>query len=155
MTDQTSGRQLIIPSLAGVYDSLAPRGYSLMRFSTGAIVIYHGYLKLFAGMAPMVGDRLLGPMGFPAPHAWAYFLGLLEFVGGAMMAVGLLTRPIALMFAVEMAIVTFGVHFKNGYAFSSPGGGYEYPLLLMGLNIGILLAGSGRCAIDRVIGKEF
>lgn len=47
---------------------------------------------------------------------------------------------------------------KNGtnrYSFSSPHGGYEYPLLLLFVYAAIFFRGAGRCSIDRMIGKEF
>src|SRR5215472_15046050 len=96
----------------------------------------------------------LRPLGFPAPLAWAYFLGVLEFFGGAALAVGFLMRPLALMFTVQMAIVTYW-HAGNGYFFSSPRGGWEFPLLLTILYAAIFFRGAGRCAVDRMIGKEF
>src|SRR5262249_52569876 len=70
-----------------------------------------------------VAQNVLTPLGFPAPLAWAYFLGVLEFFGGAALAMGFLTRPLALMFTVQMAIVTYW-HAGNGYFFSSPRGGF-------------------------------
>ena len=86
--------------------------------------------------------------------AWAYFLGILEFAGGAALAVGFLTRPVALMLTVEFLIITFW-HYGNGYSFSSPKGGYEYPLLLLFIYAAIFFRGAGRCSIDRAIGREF
>jgi putative oxidoreductase len=154
MTSETQSK-LIIPGFAGLYEIVAPRGYALIRFGFGAILMRHGYPKLFAGFAPILGTKFLGPMGFPAPIAWAYFLGILEFFGGAMLAVGLFTRPIALMLTVEMAVITFVVSFPHGFFFSSPGGGYEFPLLMLILSVGFLLSGGGRCSVDRAIGKEF
>jgi putative oxidoreductase len=145
---------LIIPGLAGVHEALAPRAYAFMRFCTAAIVVYHGYAKLFAGFAPVVAKNVLIPLGVPAPELVAYALGALEFFGGIALAIGLLTRPIALLFVIELAVVTYW-HSGNGYFFSSPRGGWEYPLLLTLLNLGILVGGSGRCAVDRVIGREF
>ena len=82
-------------------------------------------MKLFGGFAGPVAQNVLTPLGFPRPLAWAYFLGVLEFFGGAALAVGFLTRPLALMFAVQMAIVTYW-HAGNGYFFSSPRGGWEF-----------------------------
>jgi len=151
MTDHTvTSKQLIIPGL----EALAPYGYPLIRFCTGAIVIYHGYAKLFNGFAPVVAKNILTPLGVPAPELVAYGLGVLEFVGGAALALGLLTRPIALLFVIELAVATYW-HSGNGYFFSSPRGGWEFPLLLMLLNLGLLFGGSGRCAVDRMIGREF
>jgi putative oxidoreductase len=76
-----------------------------------------------------VADHVVTVLGLPMPLAWAYFLGILECFGGAALAVGFLTRPIALMLTIEFVIITFW-HYGNGYVFSSPHGGYEYPLVL-------------------------
>ena len=61
----------------------------------------------------------------------------------------------AALFVVEFVVITFVVHFKNGFGFSAPGGGFEFPLLVLVLMIAIAIRGSGRCALDRLIGKEF
>ncbi len=146
--------KLYVPGFAGLHQSLAPYGYVVIRFGAGLILLPHGYAKLFGGAAPFVAERVIAVIGFPAPFVWTYFLGLLEFFGGIMLALGLFTRAIALMLTVEMLFVT-GWHYSNGYAFSAPRGGYEYPLLMLVVYFGILLRGSDRCAIDRVIGREF
>jgi putative oxidoreductase len=147
-------RKLLVPGLAGLYDTLHRWGYVLIRFGAGGILVYHGYGKLFGGVAERVATGLLGPMGFPQPLAWGYFLGVLEFFGAIALALGLFTRPIALMLAIEMAVITFGVHFPRGYAFSATGGGYEFPLLLLVLYIGIFCHGPGRYSLDRALGTE-
>jgi putative oxidoreductase len=151
--EEKAGR-LVFPGLGGIYQALHPWGYALMRVGAGGILVYHGYGKLFNGVAERVGTGLLGPMGFPMPVAWGYFLGLLEFFGCIALALGLFTRPLALMLAVEMVIVTFGVHFSRGYSFASTGGGYEFPLLLLILYVGIFFHGPGRISLDRAFGKE-
>jgi putative oxidoreductase len=146
--------RLIFPGLAGLYETLAPYSYAIVRFCAGAAVVYHGYMKLFGGMAAPVAQHVLTPLGFPVPIAWAYFLGVLEFFGGIALAIGLLTRPIALMLAVDLAVATYW-HSGNGYFFSSPRGGWEYPLLLALLYFAIFFRGGGRCSVDKLIGKEF
>jgi putative oxidoreductase len=151
---QIDSSRLIIPGLAGLYESIAPYSYAIIRFCAGAILIYHGYGKLFGGNIAGVADHVVAPLGLPMPMAWAYFLGILEFAGGAALAVGFLTRPIALMLAVEFVIITFW-HYGNGYSFSSPKGGYEYPLLLLFIYAAIFFRGAGRYSIDRAIGREF
>ena len=155
MSNAAEVRKLYLPGLAGLWDSLSPYGYVIIRFAAGAILIYHGWAKLFLGAGPFVAEKILAVMGFSAPFAWMYFLALLETVGGAMLALGLFVRPIAFMLAIEMAVITFGWLFKHGFFFNAPGGGYEYTLLLMFVYIGILFRGGDRCAIDRMIGKEF
>lgn len=151
---QIDTTRLIIPGLAGLYAGIAPYSYALIRFIAGAILIYHGYGKLFGGNIAGVAEHVVAPMGLPMPMAWAYFLGILECFGGAALAIGFLTRPIALMLTIEFIVITYW-HFGNGYSFSSPHGGYEYPLLLLVLYFAIFFRGAGRCSLDRAIGKEF
>jgi putative oxidoreductase len=151
---QIDSSRLIFPGLAGLYQSVAPYSYSIIRFIAGAILVYHGYGKLFGGIIQGVADHVVTPLGLPMPLAWAYFLGILEFFGGIALAIGLFTRPIALMLTVEFLIITFW-HSGNGYAFSSPKGGFEYPLVLFVLYAAIFFRGGGRLSVDRMIGKEF
>jgi putative oxidoreductase len=151
---QVDSTRLIIPGLAGLYASVSPYSYAVIRFIAGAILVYHGYNKLFVtGVAP-VAEHVVMPLGLPMPMAWAYLLGILEFFGGIALAVGFLTRPIALMLTIEFIIIT-AWHSGNGYVFASPHGGYEYPLLLAVIYAAIFFRGAGRCSIDRMIGKEF
>lgn len=151
---QIDSRRLIFPGLAGLYQSIAPYSYAIIRFIAGAILVYHGYNKLFGGIINGVAQNVIVPLGLPNPLAWAYFLGILEFFGGIALAIGFLTRPIALMLVIEFIVITWW-HSGNGYGFSSPKGGYEYPLLLLVIYAAIFFRGGGRCSIDRMIGKEF
>jgi putative oxidoreductase len=45
-TGQIDNSRLIFPGLAGLYESVAPYSYAIVRFIAGAILIYHGYGKL-------------------------------------------------------------------------------------------------------------
>jgi putative oxidoreductase len=144
------GTKLIIPGLGGIYGVLGPLSYAVARIVLGGIIMVHGYAKLFGGAAPIVANQLLAPMGFLAPLAWAYLLGILEFFGCAALAVGFLTRPIALMLTVEMAIVTFFVQFPQGYNEY-----LEYTLILLALSAVYAANGGGRYSLDHVIGREF
>ena len=141
-------KRLIFPALGELYDAIAPYSYAIIRFCAGVIVMPHGYMKLFGPMAAPVAQNVIAPL------AWAYFLGLLEFFGGAALALGFLTRPLALMFTVQFALITYW-HGGNGYFFSSPRGGWEYPAVLLIVYAAIFFRGAGRCSIDRMLGKEF
>jgi putative oxidoreductase len=151
---QIDSNRLIFPGLAGFYQSIAPYSYAIIRFVAGAVLVYHGYNKLFGGIINGVAQNVIVPLGLPGPLGWAYFLGILEFFGGIALALGFLTRPIALLLIIEFIVITWW-HSANGYSFSSPKGGYEYPLALLLLYIAIFFRGAGRCSIDHAIGKEF
>ena len=82
----------IIPFVAPLYRSLEPYAYTLIRIGAGAIFVPHGVQKLFLGGAA-------SPLG--------YGLGVLELVGGALLALGILTRPIALLLLIDVAAIIF------------------------------------------------
>src|ERR1700733_12914692 len=126
---QVDSTRLIIPGLAGLYASISPYSDAIIRFVAGAILVYHGYNKLFVTGIQPVADHVVTPLGLPMPMAWAYLLGILEFFGGIALAVGFLTRPIALMLIVEFIVITCW-QWGNGYFEGNPHGGYEYPLVL-------------------------
>lgn len=154
MSDQAlETRKLLIPGLAGIYRSASPFATVAVRFVLGIFMMPHGYDKLFGPLAGIVADHILAPWGLPAPLAIAYALGALEFFGGACLALGLLTRPIAALFAIEFLVITFGVSIHHGFSASS--GGFEYSFLVAVLMAAFALRGSGRCALDRLIGWEF
>jgi putative oxidoreductase len=111
---QIDSSRLLIPGLAGFYQAVAPYSYAMIRFIAGAILVLHGYNKLFVFGVQGVADML----------------------------------------TIEFVIITIW-HYGNGYTFSSPHGGYEYPLVLLVLYAAIFFRGAGRCSIDRMIGKEF
>ena len=142
--------KLIIPGLGKIYHALGPVSYAVARFAMGGVIMVHGYNKLFNGMAPMVADKVLAPLGLPMPLVFAYFLGTLEFFGCALLAVGFLTRPIAAMLTFEFVIVTFCVQMPRGY-----GENVEYTLMLLVMAALFAANGGGRYSIDRLIGREF
>jgi hypothetical protein len=52
--------RLIWPGLAPLYESIAPYSYALIRFGAGAVIFYHGFAKLFRGLAPARRSRRSG-----------------------------------------------------------------------------------------------
>ncbi|HEX6840049.1 MAG TPA: DoxX family protein [Stellaceae bacterium] len=149
--NDTAAPRLAIPALGGLYDALAPYSYPLIRFATGAILVPHGYGKLFhGGVTGLAG--MLDKMGFHPSMIWAYWVGGLEFFGAIMLAIGLLTRPVALMLFIEMVVIVFGVHISQGYLWTNRG--VEYPLLLGILCLAIFFRGGDRLSVDRALGRE-
>ena len=70
-----------------------------------------------------------------------------------MLALGLLIRPVALLFAAELLAMILAVHIHNGFAWSN--GGVQYPMLLLAVCLAVLFRGGGYYSLDRLIGKEF
>jgi putative oxidoreductase len=81
---------------------------SLFRFVTGVTMFQYGVAKLFKfPPVPMFQDV--------TPFSLVGVSGMLEFVLGAMLILGLLTRPVALVLSGEMAFAYFLGHFPKGF----------------------------------------
>jgi len=151
MESYVDRRNLLVPGMARLYEILAPLSYPLIRFSLGVFLIPHGYAKLFQDDAEAASRNFVN-FGWSYPLAWAYFIGALEFFGGIMLAIGLLTRVVAAAFVIEMAVISFGVLWP---VWSWGRRGMEYALLMGIVALAILLRGGGRYSIDHYIGREF
>jgi putative oxidoreductase len=148
--DSIDSRRLYIPGLAGLYEAVTPLAYSFMRIVFGIMLMWpHGYEKLFLGKPPV--QRMVD-LHLPYPEAWAYWIGTLEFCGGALLALGLFTRIVAAMFTVEMAVISFLVLWPT-YAFAAKG--FEYSLMMGIIALGFACGGGGRHSVDRLLGREF
>jgi len=77
----------------------------LLRVVVSAAFMQHGAQKLFG----VLGGTLVPTASLP------WFAGVLEFVGGAFILIGLYTRPVALLLAGEMAVAYFTQHSPNSF----------------------------------------
>jgi putative oxidoreductase len=128
-------------------------GYALSRAWMAFLILPSGWEKVFDdGVARIAAGNVL-KTGFYPPMFWAWFVAILELVGMLMLAAGLLTRPIAFMFFVEMAVITVSIQMPNGYFWTSRG--CEFALLLTVISFAFVLGGGGRYSVDRRIGREF
>jgi|SRR6185369_2621062 len=122
-------------------------GITVLRIVVGIVFITHGSQKLFTyGMHGVAGS--FTQMGIPLPAISSAVVTLVEFLGGIGVAVGLFTRPLAVLLAFDMLGAMFFVHFKNGFFLP---GGYEYALTLLAACITLALAGAGSLAADSFV----
>ena len=78
--------------------------YALMRFMLGALFVCHGAQKLWGAFGGPAADKPLMVAG-----------GVIEFFGGLLIAVGLLTRAAAFLASGEMAVAYFLSHAGKGF----------------------------------------
>jgi len=149
---EAAAPRLMIPGLAGLYQSLAPYSYALIRFSLGAILIPHGYFKLFQGGAAGLAANVFAKWGLEPAMAWAYWIGGVEFFGGILLAIGLFTRAAAFLILVEMVVIVFVALWSNGYFWTNRG--YEFALLMGLMALAIVFRGGDRLSVDHAVGKE-
>lgn len=144
----------VVPVLAPVTDVLSPLAEPLLRVTAGLLLLPHGAQKLF-GMFGGYGIDATGQffatkLGLPA--SFALLAGLIEFVGGLLLAIGLGTRAAAALITGVMAVAVFQVHLGKGFFWTS--GGYEYPLMWGILALTFVVRGGGRFSVDARIGRE-
>ena len=130
-------------------------GLAFSRLALGIIFVVSGVGKVF-GVGPKASGieafaGTLAQLGIPLPTAAAWGVGLLELVGGAFLLIGLLTRVVAALLAVDMAVATVLVHLPNGFVVSN--GGYEYTLVLTLSAVGLALSGPGVISVKRALGR--
>jgi putative oxidoreductase len=153
----TAAVRLLIPSLAPFYAVAKPLTYALLRVAFGLTIVTHGLPKL-AGRAhgsmadPMAGsiNLITNVLHLPFAPQLAIFVALLETLGGLAVAIGLATRLVAPMLAVQMLFICFAL----GPTYPWIDRGIEYPLMLGFIALLISIHGGGPYSIDRRIGRE-
>ena len=103
MIDPIEPKRLVFPFVAPLYRALQPYVYPLVRISLGAILMPHGFDKLFLGGAANTARNPILKI-FGNPLAGAYFIGCVEFFGGLLLVLGLLTRFAAGAIAIGLAL---------------------------------------------------
>jgi putative oxidoreductase len=96
-------------NLSATWSSLAPQLLSVLRIVAALMFLQAGTMKLFGWPMFMPGGgtaSLMTQIGIG---------GLLEVVGGALLLVGLFTRPAAFVLSGEMAVAYFQFHQPQGF----------------------------------------
>ena len=90
---------------ATLREQLEPHALSILRIMAGLLFMEHGTAKLL-GFPPGTAA--------PAMFALAWFAGVIELVGGALVTVGLFTQCAAFVMSGEMAVAYFQFHQPKG-----------------------------------------
>jgi putative oxidoreductase len=152
MPDTAATRsRYVIPALGGIYRKLDRYSWPLVRVTVGALLVPHGAMKLFGGMEGLIG--WFGQIGLEPAALLAWYIALLEFAGGMLLAAGFMTRIVAAQIVGLMAVAVFTIHWGNGFLWTQ--GGFEYPLMWGIVALAILIRGGGEFSIDAKLGREF
>ena len=85
-----------------------PRALSILRIITGLLIVQHG-------MGKLLGFPVLAAYANVQPLSLVGTAGFIELIGGALLILGLWTRPVAFIVAGEMAFAYFIGHFPKGF----------------------------------------
>lgn len=118
-----------------------------MRLALGAIMVAHGYHKVFGGLHHHA--QFVAGLGIPA---WlGYVSSFTEFIGGLLILAGFFTRLAALAIFVDLAVAIWKVHFHNGLIGSPDHPGFEFPLAAATIAFALIFFGGGPIAIDHIL----
>jgi putative oxidoreductase len=124
----------------------APYGAALLRVSLGIMYLAHSLLlKLLTfGLAGTAG--YFESIGLPGWLAHATFAA--EAVGGLLLVLGIQARWAALALTPALLGAILFAHAGNGWVFTAPGGGWEYPAFLLAASLALALIGDGALALS-------
>ncbi len=130
-------------SLQDRANSLSPYVLSIARIMVALLLFEHGLSRLFSF-----------PMAMPTEPLFSlhWFAGAIEFIGGALLTVGLFSRPAAFLMSGEMAFAYFLSHAPRGF----------FPILNRGdaailycfVFLYIAFAGPGPWSLDAMLGRK-
>ncbi len=121
-----------------------PYLHSLLRIVAGLLFLEHGTGKILN--FPPIREHMLSMMG----SGMLYFTGALELVGGALILVGFLTRPVAFLLSGFMAAAYFMAHLPRGvFPLANMG---EPAILFCFVFLYFAAAGAGPLSVDAVAG---
>lgn len=115
-----------------------------LRAAIGVIFLVHS-LKKFD---PSWQEWLIG-IGLPPEMQLP--IALAEFLGGIFLIVGVLTRISASIFSVILLGAIFHIRWEKGFFISQ--GGWEWDLTMLAITLAIIVAGSGKISISRLVKK--
>ena len=144
----------IIPVFESIESALSPYAEPAVRVVAGLFLMPHGAQKLFGWFGgyglEATGQFFATKLGVPA--SLALVAGLIEFFGGALLALGLGTRAVAALVVGLMMVAVVQVHLPAGYFWTD--GGFEYPLMWAIIALSFVVRGGGRYSVDALIGRE-
>ena len=129
----------------------------VLRVMLGIVMFPHGAQKLLGWFG---GFGFAGTMGFfteqmHIPAVLAFLVILAESIGAVGLVVGFLSRVAAFGVACVMVGAIWLVHWPNGFFMNwsgkQAGEGFEYHLLVIAISLALMIAGSGKWSVDRII----
>jgi putative oxidoreductase len=128
--------------LDSLYARWTPRFLSILRIVAAFLFMAHGAQKLFG---------FLAPAGAAAPPLFSqmWIGGILELFGGALLLLGLFTRPVAFILSGMMAVGYFQMHAPGGFWPLQNKG--ELAVLYCFVFLFLSVAGGGVWSVDRLL----
>ena len=123
---------------ASTLQTWAPRALSILRIVAGLIFIEHGTQKFLAFP--------IGEGGAPPAMSMGWYAGIIELVAGALLVLGLFTRPAAFIASGTMAVAYWYAHAPQNFFPVNNGG--DAAILYCFVFLYLVFAGPGPWSLD-------
>lgn len=127
-------------------------GMLVLRVVIGVLFMGHGMRKLagwFGGPGILGTGRMFEDVGLTPGRSKAMQAGLAELVGGALLALGLMTPVGSAIIGIAMIVAIVKFHGKNGLWIGK--NGFEYQVVLLAAVVSIAAIGPGDFSLDAFI----
>jgi putative oxidoreductase len=135
------------PTVRTAAPALVAWSHGLLRAGAGLLFMLHGLQKIFGLMGGAGGPGTAVPL-----VSLMGLAGTLELVGGALLVLGLFTRPVAAVLTIEMLAAFVIAHFPRGGSPLQNGG--ELPLLYALIFFFLATAGAGAASLDALFTRR-
>ena len=125
----------------------APYAALVLRATLGVMFIAHALLKYSVFTLPGTA-KFFESLGLPGPLAYVVFWA--ELIGGVLILTGVYSRWVAAAL-IPILLGAAWAHAGNGWVFSAPNGGWEYPVFLAAAAGVQALLGDGRYALGNAL----
>jgi len=159
-------RTKVLPIAGGILRTSAPRATILIRLVVGWVFLSEGILKFL--LPSSLGPGRFQAIGFPMPEVLAYFVACVEIGFGTLIVLGLLTRPAALVLAVNISVAILSTKIpillgrgywifhvrelsRHGFWAMSHESRTDFAMLFGSLFL--LIVGGGRWSLDAHLGR--
>jgi putative oxidoreductase len=146
--------KLFIGKLEPFYAWVRDLSWPIIRIAVGGTLLVHGVNKVMNTDPVAYAAKSMATRGLEPALPLTYFIYFLETGGAVMIILGLFTRLIAPVLAIQFFIITFLAHFPNGFGWTNPRGGWEFPLMWGLMFFAIALRGGGPYSLDRLLRRE-
>ena len=147
--------RLYVPALARLYETTWQLVEVILRVATGLLLVPHGAQKLFGmfGGQGFTGTvQFFDSTGYWPGLFWAPFVGSLQFFGGILLAIGLITRPIAFLLFI---LFRFSIYFHLPRGIFAIEGGVEHLILWAAALLFFAIRGGNDWSVDAKLKKQF
>lgn len=110
-------------------------GLLILRLALGSVFIYHGYGKL-SNIEATTGFFTM--LNLPLPMVFAYLVGLVEFLGGLAVVLGVYVRAVGMALGATMLMALFLVHLGKPWSTA------ELAILALGGSAALVAVGAGK-----------